>query len=722
MNGFRKKCFGLMKPFTGILGLVIAGGCQSRGPAAPGEGNRTILEIGFETETHPFEPRGGSEELTLTNEAFHTGAFSLRIENRSKPWHGPSINIAPYLTAGREYEISCWIRLISPERTELQLSTQIGQGDAASYHGVAKKGIALQDGWVQYTGTYRYTNISSGYITLYVESPADGTASFYLDDLRLTELAAPMISLEDLDPLKSRYEPYFLIGNIASNADLKGIRFDLLSRHFNVITAENGMKPASLQADQGAFTFADADELVDAFLAQGMQVHGHTLAWHQQSPEWMNHEGISRGQAVENLVTHAKTVAAHFKGRVISWDVLNEAITDNPQNPEDWRGALRETPWYKAIGDDYIPLLFQAAREADPEAKLYYNDYNLDNQNKAQAVYAMVKELNERYPDVGGRPLIDGIGMQGHYRVNTNPKTVALSLERFASLGVEISITELDIQAGADAALSESQSLQQALLYGSLFTLFKEYAGSIARVTFWGLDDASSWRASANPTLFDKNLQAKQAFYAVSDPERFMAQHQGLTAQETRRAHAVFGSPVVDGIVDPIWEQAPALPVNQYLMAWQGASGTARVLWDDASLYVLVTVTDTVLNKASLNAYEQDSVEVFLDERNDKAASFQEDDGQYRVNFMNETSFNPQSAGTGFVSAVKTSGASYTVEMKIPFKHRTPANGAEIGFDLQINDASDQGIRQSVALWNDLSGNSFQDTSGYGILVLTGKP
>ncbi|MDR2808137.1 MAG: endo-1,4-beta-xylanase [Spirochaetaceae bacterium] len=689
---------------------------------AAAEGKRLVLEIDFETETTLFEPRGGVELLTVTDELSYTGSFSLRVENRSKAWHGPSINAAPYLSSGREYEISCWVRLISPERTELQLSTQIGQGDGASYHSVAKKAIAVQDGWVQYTGTYRYTNLSSGYITLYIESPSDATASFYIDDLRLTELAAPLISLEDLPPLKSRYEPSFLIGNIASNADLEGVRFDLLSRHFNVITAENGMKPSSLQALKGEFTFADADELVNGFLARGIQVHGHTLAWHQQSPEWMNYEGISRAEALENLVTHAKTVAAHFKGRVISWDVLNEAINDNPQNPDDWRGALRQTPWYKAVGDEYISILFQAVREADPDAKLYYNDYNLDNQNKAQAVYAMVKELNEQYPDVGGRPLIDGIGMQGHYRVNTNPKTVALSLERFASLGVEVSITELDIQAGADSALSASESLQQAALYGSLFTLFKDYAQSIARVTFWGLDDASSWRASANPTLFDKNLQAKPAFYAVSDPETFIAQNPQLSPKETLRSAALFGSPELDGAADPIWENAPVLPISQYLMAWQGASGTARVLWDDANLYVLVNVTDTVLNKASPNTYEQDSVEVFLDEGNDKTVSFQEDDGQYRVNFTNESSFNPQSAGSGFVSAVKSSGTSYTVEIKIPFKHRSPENGAEIGFDLQINDASEQGIRQSVAVWNDLSGNSFQDTSGYGILELTGKP
>jgi endo-1,4-beta-xylanase len=153
-------------------------------------------------------------------------------------------------------------------------------------------------------------------------------------------------------------------------------------------------------------------------------------------------------------------------------------------------------------------------------------------------------------------------------------------------------------------------------------------------------------------------------------------------------------------------------------MAWQGASGTAKVLWDEKNLYVLVQVQNAEINKASPNTYEQDSVEVFIDEDNGKTSFFRNDDGQYRVNFDNERTVNPPAFAQGLDSAAAVQGKSYTVQMKIPFKTIVPAADAFIGFDVQINGASAQGIRQSVAVWNDTTGNSFQDTSGYGVLKL----
>lgn len=153
----------------------------------------------------------------------------------------------------------------------------------------------------------------------------------------------------------------------------------------------------------------------------------------------------------------------------------------------------------------------------DWDIKLYYNDYNEDNQNKAQAIYSMVKEINDRYALTHpGKLLIDGVGMQGHYSINTNPANVKLSLEKFISLGVEVSITELDIQAGTNYQLSEKLANAQGYLYAQLLNIFRDHADSIKRVTFWGMDDNTSWRASSNPLLFDKNLQAKPLTMALS--------------------------------------------------------------------------------------------------------------------------------------------------------------------------------------------------------------
>ena len=518
--------------------------------------------------------------------------------------------------------------------------------------------------------------------------------------------------------LKEQYKSLFSVGNVISPRDLDTERFELLKQHFDILTAENAMKPLYIQREKGVFTFETSDRLVNAVLEAGMKMHGHTLAWHQQSPEWINREGISREEAVENLITHAKTVAAHFRGRVISWDVLNEAIIDNPPNPDDWKASLRQSPWLKAIGPEYVQIVFRAAREADPEAKLYYNDYNMNNQSKALAVYNMVKEINEKNPDTGGRPLIDAIGMQGHYRLKTDIDDVTASLKRFASLGVGVSITELDVQAGANSILTDTQAIEQGAVYARLFALFREHAAGIGRVTIWGLDDGTSWRKETSPVLFDRNLQAKPAFFGALNPAAFLAENSAILPKESLAADARYGSPALD-ITDPLWESAPAIPINQYIMAWQGAHGSARTLWDEHYLYVSVTVDNAELNKANPAAHEQDSVEIFIDEGNHKSDSIQNDDGQYRINFDNEQSFNPPSLAEGFESRVFVSDRSYSVTAKIPFRTIKPRENMIIGFDLQINGASPHGIRQSIAVWNDISGSAFQDPSGYGRLILT---
>ena len=346
--------------------------------------------------------------------------------------------------------------------------------------------------------------------------------------LKAQQVLEIMRAAEAEGTLKGRYRSCFSVGNVVSPRDLMSGRFDLLAKHFDILTAENAMKPIYLQGEKGKYAFSAADRLVDAVLEAGLKMHGHTLVWHQQSPAWINREGISREEAIENLIDHAKTTAAHFRGRVVSWDVVNEAVSDNPSNPEDWQAALRQVPWYNAIGEEYIEIAFRAAREADPDAVLYYNDYNLDNPNKAMTVFSMVKEINEKNPDVLGRPLIDGIGMQGHYRVGVNIDRVANSLKLFASLGVQVSITELDVQAGANHRLSEEQAILQGVTFARLFALFREHADVLDRVTIWGLDDATSWRAMASPTLFDRNLQEKPAFFGALDPEGFFAQHGSL--------------------------------------------------------------------------------------------------------------------------------------------------------------------------------------------------
>jgi endo-1,4-beta-xylanase len=690
--------------------------------------------ITFEDQkTDGFAGRAGTEKLTVTKEANHTagGAYSLKVEGRTTAWHGPTLRVEKYIDQGSEYQISAWAKLLEPATSRLQLSTQIDNGSGASYVNLEAKTVA-NDGWAEYTGTYRYNNVSSEYITIYIESPTDAAASFYIDDISFKSTGAGAVKIQNnLISIKDVYKNNFLIGNAISAEDLEGIRFDLLKKHNNAATAGNAMKPDALQRTKGTFTFDAADKMIAKVQAAGLKMHGHVLVWHQQSPVWMNTKTdtsgntvpLGRDEALANMKTHIKTVVEHFGNKVISWDVVNEAMNDNPANPADWKASLRKTPWVDAIGSDYAEQAFLAAREVldqhpNWKIRLYYNDYNMDNQSKAQAVYNMVKEINTKYAKTHkGKLLIDGIGMQGHYTVTTNPSNVELSLKKFISLGAKVSITELDIQAGSNSQLSDELAKAQGYLYAQLFKIFKANSRYIERVTVWGMDDGTSWRSATNPTLFDKNLQAKPAYYGVINPDKFMSGNKPETPEGAKLSSAKYATPVIDGTLDDVWKNAPALPINRYQMAWQGATGTAKVLWDAKNLYILIQVSDAQLDKKSANAYEQDSVEVFLDENNGKTSFYQGDDGQYRVNFDNAASFNPASIAKDFKSSTRVSGTNYTVEMKIPFKTITAKNNTKIGFDVQINDGKD-GARQSVATWNDSTGNAYQDTSVFGVLTL----
>ncbi|HEX2944525.1 MAG TPA: endo-1,4-beta-xylanase [Clostridia bacterium] len=720
--------------------IAITEDASSTGTSTTGSGNAASTAEKFTTITFEdqkadgFVGRAGTEKLTVTKEANHTdgGAYALKVEGRKETWHGPAMRVEKYVDQGSEYKITAWVKLIDPASSQLQLSTQVGDGSGASYNNLNAKAVSSSDGWVELTGTFRYNNTSSNFITIYVESPSSATASYYIDDISFENTGSAPISIQkDLKAIKDAYKNSFLIGNAISAEDLEGIRLEMLKKHFNVVTAGNAMKPDALQNVKGKFTFDAADKMIKQAADAGLKVHGHVLAWHQQSPAWLNTKTdakgntvkLSRTEALANLRTHIKTVMEHFGNKVISWDVVNEAMNDNPSNPADYKASLRKTPWYDAIGPDYVEQAFLAAREVldkhpSWKIRLYYNDYNEDNQNKATAIYNMVKDINARYARTHhGKLLIDGIGMQAHYSISTNPTNVELSLKKFISLGVKVSITELDIMTGNNYELSDQLATAQGYLYAELLKLFKANAKYIERVTFWGADDGTSWRSSQNPTPFDKNLQAKPAYYGVIDPDKFMAENKPAAAEGAKQSTAKFGTPVIDGKIDVVWKNAPELPINRYQMAWQGASGTAKVLWDNKYLYVLYQVNDAQLDKKSANPWEQDSVEAFLDENNGKTTFYQGDDGQYRVNYSNTTSFNPASISKNFKSATKVSGTNYVVEMRIPFKTVKPKANMKIGFDAQINDGKD-GARQSVATWNDTTGNAYQDTSVYGVITL----
>lgn len=321
--------------------------------------------------------------------------------------------------------------------------------------------------------------------------------------------------------LKDSYKDYFKCGVAVAPLHLQEGKFhqNLIATHFNSIVAENVMKPEKIQPVEGTFTFEEGDKIIAFAQMHHMSVRGHTLLWHQQTPEWMFEDGegkqVSREQLLNRIRTHIMTTMTHYKGQIEVWDVVNEVISDE--------GEYRESKYFKIIGLDYIETAFKIAKEADPNAKLFINDYGIEgNCPKRTAIYKLVKALLEK-----GVP-IDGIGIQCHINeVVPDLEELRETIHLFAALGLEVQITELDISLYTD---KEQPSIQpnreilekQAIRYANLFQLLREEKEYITNVTFWGISDDISWlnnfptkgRGDA-PLLFDTLGQAKPALKAI---------------------------------------------------------------------------------------------------------------------------------------------------------------------------------------------------------------
>jgi endo-1,4-beta-xylanase len=340
-----------------------------------------------------------------------------------------------------------------------------------------------------------------------------------------------------LPPMKDHFTGKFMIGNIFNPPDVSSSEVinTALTRHYSVLTAENHMKPNQLSAGKGSYNFTTADRMVDAALASGFKVVGHTLLWHSQIPTWQ--QNIDNSTALNDMKQYVTDVVGHFRGKIYSWDVLNEAFPDGGySSSSDWKKVMRSNnPWYKALGSDFVYEGFLAARLADPGAILYYNDYNTNDWSRAKMIHDMVKEVNEQYQKAypgETRLLIEGIGMQSHHNINVRANAIKNTLFLFKSLGVKISISELDILivpysefasfghgTGKQNSITEDRRTnglrEQARLYGEYFKVFLEFSDIIERVSFWGVTDDRSWRSAGLPLIFYAGGSPKDAYYSV---------------------------------------------------------------------------------------------------------------------------------------------------------------------------------------------------------------
>ncbi|HEY1789340.1 MAG TPA: endo-1,4-beta-xylanase [Verrucomicrobiae bacterium] len=339
--------------------------------------------------------------------------------------------------------------------------------------------------------------------------------------------------------LKDAFKNDFRIGAAINQSQFEGDsprEAEIVVTQFNTVSPENVLKWESVHPAPEQFNFADADQYVAFGQKNHMFIIGHNLIWHNQTPAWVFQDAagnpISRDALIARMRKHILTVVGRYKGKIGGWDVVNEAVDED--------GTLRDSPWRRIIGDDYLVLAYQFAHEADPNAQLYYNDYSLENLPKRQGAISLIKKLQSR----GVR--IDAIGLQEHDKMDwPSTNQVDETISAFAQLGVKVMVTELDVDLLPAATRSRSaevsmsvagsrklnpyadglpDSLQKELArrYADLFSVFVAHRGQITRVTFWGVTDGDSWLndwpvrgRTSYPLLFNRNGDPKPAFAAV---------------------------------------------------------------------------------------------------------------------------------------------------------------------------------------------------------------
>ena len=339
--------------------------------------------------------------------------------------------------------------------------------------------------------------------------------------------------------LKDIFKSDFLIG-VALNRrqfteeDKRGL--PIIQAHFNSISPENQLKWQYVHPLAGKYDFTGADQFVSYGEKHQMVVIGHTLVWHRQTPDWVFRDDagktVDRDTLLARMKDHIQTVVGRYKGRIKGWDVVNEAVEAD--------GSMRQSPWLKIIGKDYVAKAFEFAHEADPNAELYYNDFSLENAPKRAGAVRLIENLKKL-----GVP-IAGIGLQGHNRLDwPSIAEQDATISTFAKLGLRVNITELDLdvlpvvsedigprlkltdelQAKLNpfrSGLTTSVEAEQGKRYADLFNVYLKYRNVIDRVTFWGVTDGDSWlnnwpvRGRTNyPLLFDRKGEPKAAFAAV---------------------------------------------------------------------------------------------------------------------------------------------------------------------------------------------------------------
>ncbi|GAA4158346.1 endo-1,4-beta-xylanase [Gryllotalpicola daejeonensis] len=604
-----------------ITGPAGSGGTGGTGSTCTYPTGDTIVSSDFESgDADGWVARAdgkGSATVSVTDTLAHGGTHSLEASGRTDQGQGVGHDVTCLLEPGQTYEFSGWVRFAAGAPTDdVWLSLANTAGGSTSYTTLGQFTNVTNTGWAQLDQKFTMP-ASSDSALLYVETKyySDGSAGnvsdLYFDDLSISKPSA--LSIQDITPIKDTLP--FPVGAAVSDPQITGAPGQLLVKHFDQVTPENTMKPEAWYNADHSFktTNADADQLMTFAQQNDLRVYGHNLVWYQQTPDWffqddqgnwLTNSDADKAIMRARLDTHIKDVAQYLSkfgafgssgNPLVSFDVVNEAVSDNVGDPDD----LRQSHWYQILGPEYIEDAFNdankyfnedaahggfAADGAVHPITLFYNDYNTEQAGKLARVQELVKKLI-----ADGVP-IDGIGHQFHVTLSTPLSSLKDAIDGFNGITtasgkpLQQAVTELDVPTGTP--VTTANQIDQGYYYQGVFDMLRSEAASGASIfsaTVWGLTDGQSWRASSGaPLLFDDDLQAKPAYYGVTD--------QKLPAKQL--SAIVFQQSATDA-----WDQLPLHPIAQ-----DGSSGF-QLRWASDHLTAYVSVTDGTTDAADQAAF-----------------------------------------------------------------------------------------------------------------------
>jgi endo-1,4-beta-xylanase len=509
----------------------------------------TLIYDDFETDLNGWGPRGEDEIVELSTEEAYSGKQSVKVTNRTETWNGPMCDKTDELEFGVTYNFSIYVKYVGNSYSNTQnFSLQLQYNDGVDDRYMNIKTAPVYKGqWTLLQGEYTVPTDATD-VHIYVETEFKNSPSsqdlmdFYIDDFKAVPATLPEIET-DIPSLKDVFSDYFLVGGASTVPELgPAPAKELILKHYNCLTFGNELKPDAVLDYDATIAYMEANDgdqvnpqvnlraaraLFEFAQKYNIPVRGHTLVWHNQTPDWFFRENYSQDssapwaskevmlQRLENYIKNVMNLIeeTYPDVEIYAWDVVNEAVDPNTstgmRNPGSNNVTSGNSLWMQTVGKDFIEKAFEYARKYAPAGcKLFYNDYNEYEDRKSDLIYDILANLKSKN-------LIDGMGMQSHWTMEyPSINMFETAVRKYNKLGLEIHLTEIDMrQPNNDSYSLNAQAARYKTFINKAVELKKE-GMNITAIIFWGVTDKTSW-LGGYPLLFDGDYKAKPAFYSI---------------------------------------------------------------------------------------------------------------------------------------------------------------------------------------------------------------